>query len=84
MLRPVIHRRDRINAAGLSRSQRLEKLQHGLIIFGLVDDVVDMFRDRHIGAEDLGPFLRRESRFAQNSLSMVAPSLLRPGQFSGV
>ena len=40
--RPFIHRRDRVNATGLGRGQRLEKLQHGLILFGLDNDVVGM------------------------------------------
>jgi hypothetical protein len=63
VLRPFIHRRDRMNVPGLGRGQRLEKLQHGLIIFGLDNDVVGMFRDCHIGAQDLGPFFCGEIPF---------------------
>ena len=84
VLRPFIHRRNRMNCAGLGRRQRFKKLQEGLIVLGLNGDVVGMFRSGHIGTQYLHSFLGGEVPLGPNSLSIVAPSLLLPGQFSGV
>ena len=46
-----------MNATGLGRGQRLEKLQQGLMVFSPDSDVVGMFRDCHIGTQDLDSFL---------------------------
>src|SRR6185437_8823871 len=54
VLRPFIHRRNRMNCAGLGRRQRFEKLQEGLIVLGLNGDVVGMFLG---GDVPLGPEL---------------------------
>jgi hypothetical protein len=46
-----------MNATGLGQGQRLEKLQQGLMVFSPDSDVVGMFRDCHIGTQDLDSFL---------------------------
>lgn len=57
MLRPFIHRRDRMNRTGLGRSQWLEELQQELIVFGLNGDVVGMLSDCDLATEYLDTFL---------------------------
>lgn len=57
VLRPFIHRRDRMNRTGLGRSQWLEELQQGLIVFGLNGDVVGMLSDCDLVTEYLDTFL---------------------------